>query len=70
MFIVGAVAGVRSLLVNAPSAAGIAQFVPARASLVGAGGVYGVVHNHRLIAAEVAIDQPVHQPVSEGIQTL
>src|SRR5439155_25905405 len=69
---VGAVGLVGALLMDgrAVGRVGVVEFVPADAGDTGAaaGGVDGVVDHERLIAAEVAIGQPIHEAVVNRFQ--
>ncbi len=56
-------------MVDTPACtAGVAQFIPANAGSVGAGGIHGVVHDDGFVATEVAILCAVHGAVGDGVQ--
>ena len=57
------------LLIEGGRAVGISHLVPANAR-VSAGGYHCVVRDERLMVAELAIGQAVHEAVAEGIQIL
>src|SRR5216683_4651071 len=69
-----AVGGVSALLEHGRSGIGTPKFVPAHAvnlAMLASANANRVGDNERFVrAAEVAIRQPVHQPVAEGIELL
>ncbi len=61
------VGGERALLIERGGAAGIPDLIPASAARVVAAlsGIHAVADHQRLVVAEVAIREPVHEPVAE-----
>ena len=55
-------------MVDVPTCAGIAQLVPPQTGPVRAVHIDGMVENQRLIGAEVAVLQAIHQTVGDRIQ--
>ena len=65
---VAAIGRIRALLEDARIAAGDPQLVPADADRRAGGDA--VVHDERLVIAEVAVGEPVHEPVGERVEPL
>ncbi|OQA94793.1 MAG: hypothetical protein BWY25_02671 [Chloroflexi bacterium ADurb.Bin222] len=59
--------GIRALLINRRRPAGVADLVPAHAGEIAAR-VHGVIDDQRFVIPKVAVGQPVHQPVADGVQ--